>query len=108
MKKLLIGLIRGYQRFISPLFPPRCRFYPTCSQYALEAVQIHGAAKGSWLGFKRVCRCHPWGGSGVDFVPQKPQPATVIYWQHLRYEYLPPSKAAAYSQATFKKAPFLP
>lgn len=70
--KTIIRFIRFYQRFISPLSPPRCRFYPTCSQYALEAVQLHGAGKGSWLGFKRICRCHPWGGSGVDFVPLPP------------------------------------
>lgn len=69
LKRLIIGFIRFYQRFISPLSPPRCRYYPTCSQYTLEAVQLHGAVKGGWLGIKRISRCHPWGGSGVDFVP---------------------------------------
>lgn len=69
MKFILISLIRFYQRFISPLTPPACRFTPTCSQYTLEAIQKYGALKGSWLGIKRICRCHPWGGSGYDPVP---------------------------------------
>lgn len=62
-------LIRFYQRCISPLTPPSCRFTPTCSQYALEALRKHGLIKGSWLAFKRIIRCHPWGGSGYDPVP---------------------------------------
>ena len=62
-------LIRFYQRCISPLTPPSCRFTPTCSQYALEALRKHGLIKGSWLAFKRIIRCHPWGGSGFDPVP---------------------------------------
>ncbi len=62
-------LVRGYQRFVSPLFPPSCRFQPTCSQYALEAIKLHGGLKGSWLALKRIGRCHPWGGSGFDPVP---------------------------------------
>ena len=66
MKFILISLIRFYQRFISPLTPPACRFTPTCSQYTLEAIQKYGALKGTWLGIKRICRCHPWGGSGYD------------------------------------------
>ncbi len=69
MKFILITLIRFYQRFISPLTPPACRFTPTCSQYTLEAIQKYGALKGTWLGIKRICRCHPWGGSGYDPVP---------------------------------------
>jgi hypothetical protein len=69
MKLILISLIRFYQRFISPLTPPSCRFTPTCSQYTLEAIQKYGALKGTWLGIKRICRCHPWGGSGYDPVP---------------------------------------
>ncbi|MBQ9271977.1 MAG: membrane protein insertion efficiency factor YidD [Alphaproteobacteria bacterium] len=71
MKKLPIALIRLYQIFISPLFPGVCRFQPTCSQYMIEAIKIHGIIKGIWLGFKRICRCHPWGGSGYDAVPPK-------------------------------------
>ena len=69
MKFILISLIRFYQRFISPLTPPACRFTPTCSQYTLEAIQKYGALKGTWLGIKRIYRCHPWGGSGYDPVP---------------------------------------
>ncbi len=66
---LLILPIRFYQRFISPLTPPSCRFTPTCSQYAVEALRKHGPIKGLWLAVKRVLRCHPWGGSGYDPVP---------------------------------------
>ena len=60
MKKLLLALIRFYQRAISPWFPARCRFNPTCSAYAKEAIQKYGAGKGSWLAVKRLCRCHPF------------------------------------------------
>lgn len=66
---LLIGLIRFYQYAISPLTPPSCRFVPTCSQYGIEAIRKYGALKGGWLTLKRICRCHPWGGSGFDPVP---------------------------------------
>ncbi|MGN0092657.1 MAG: membrane protein insertion efficiency factor YidD [Alistipes sp.] len=65
----LIALVRFYQICISPLTPPACRFTPTCSQYALEALRRYGALKGSWLAIKRIARCHPWGGSGYDPVP---------------------------------------
>ena len=60
MKKLLLALIRFYQRAISPWFPARCRFRPTCSAYAMEAIQKHGVRKGGWLAVKRFCRCHPF------------------------------------------------
>ncbi|ATD64384.1 membrane protein insertion efficiency factor YidD [Neisseria weixii] len=69
LAKMMLLLIRFYQYAISPLIPPRCRFTPTCSQYAVEAVQKHGALKGGWLAFKRIARCHPFGGSGRDPVP---------------------------------------
>lgn len=73
MKKILTQLlilpIRFYQGAISPMLPPACRYTPTCSQYAIEALRKHGPAKGSWLAIKRICRCHPWGGSGYDPVP---------------------------------------
>lgn len=69
LKRLLIFPIRFYQRSISPLFPPACRFTPTCSQYAIEAIEKHGPVKGLWLAIKRISRCHPWGGSGYDPVP---------------------------------------
>ena len=65
----LIGLVRFYQLCISPLTPPSCRFTPTCSQYALEALRKHGPLKGLWLAVRRLSRCHPWGGSGYDPVP---------------------------------------
>jgi putative membrane protein insertion efficiency factor len=71
MKKVLQGLVLFYRKFISPLKPPTCRFYPTCSQYALDALEQHGPAKGSWLAVKRVCKCHPFHPGGVDHVPPK-------------------------------------
>ncbi len=70
MKTLFIGFIRFYQRYISILTPPVCRFQPTCSNYTLEALQVHGAMKGSWLGFWRILRCHPFHPGGYDPVPQ--------------------------------------
>ena len=61
--------VRAYQWVISPILPVSCRYLPTCSQYAVEAVETHGVLKGGWLALKRLCRCHPWGGSGFDPVP---------------------------------------
>lgn len=69
MRQALILPIRGYQRLISPLLPPRCRFIPSCSSYAIEALERHGAARGSWLAAKRICRCHPLNAGGYDPVP---------------------------------------
>lgn len=72
-KALLIApfllLIKIYQLLISPLLPPACRYTPTCSQYAVEALRKHGLFKGGWLAARRILRCHPWGGSGYDPVP---------------------------------------
>ena len=68
-KKILLFLIRCYRRFISPLFPPCCRFYPTCSTYAMQAIEKYGAAKGGWLALKRIIRCHPFNDGGYDPVP---------------------------------------
>lgn len=62
-------LVRGYQRFISPALPPACRFTPSCSQYAVEALERHGALRGSWLAIARIARCHPWHPGGHDPVP---------------------------------------
>ena len=73
MKKLLIYLIRGYQ-VIPFIGHDMCRFTPTCSEYMIEAIKIHGVVKGLWLGTKRLLRCHPWGGSGYDPVPRKENP----------------------------------
>ena len=68
-KSILLFLIRCYRLFISPLFPPCCRFYPTCSTYAMQAIEKYGAAKGGWLAFKRIMRCHPFHDGGYDPVP---------------------------------------
>lgn len=69
MKYFLILLIKGYRAFISPLFPPSCRFQPTCSAYALEAIALHGTIKGSYLAIKRILKCHPFHPGGYDPVP---------------------------------------
>ncbi len=69
MKKLMLKLIRIYQKYISPLSPPSCRYIPSCSTYAIEAIETHGARKGGYLAFRRILRCNPWGGCGFDPVP---------------------------------------
>ena len=69
MKEILLALVRFYRREISPMFPPRCRYIPTCSQYALEAIEKYGALKGSYLALRRILRCHPFHKGGYDPVP---------------------------------------
>ena len=69
MKYVLIGLLKAYRAVISPLYGNVCKFYPSCSAYALESVRVHGAAKGSWLAARRLVRCHPWSLGGYDPVP---------------------------------------
>ena len=69
MRHVLKILIRAYQLALSPLLGPRCPFYPSCSHYALEAIESHGALHGSWLSAKRICRCHPFNPGGFDPVP---------------------------------------
>jgi putative membrane protein insertion efficiency factor len=69
MKTVALWIIRVYRRFISPLFPPTCRFSPSCSQYAYEAIERYGFIRGGWLGFKRILRCHPFNPGGYDPVP---------------------------------------
>lgn len=69
MKWLLMGLVRFYRYAISPLMGPSCRFHPTCSAYALEAIERHGATRGSMLALRRIGRCHPWSDGGYDPVP---------------------------------------
>lgn len=74
LKQLFIFPIRIYQWMISPLLGSNCRHTPTCSHYAVEAIQEWGPVKGIWLGMKRIARCHPWGTSGYDPVPRRPRP----------------------------------
>ncbi|MBC3869471.1 membrane protein insertion efficiency factor YidD [Undibacterium oligocarboniphilum] len=69
MKTLLLLLLRFYKYAISPMLGQNCRFYPNCSEYAAEAIRLHGAARGSYLAGRRVCKCHPWHPGGVDHVP---------------------------------------
>lgn len=69
--RVLSGLIRGYQLVLSPLIGPRCRHLPSCSEYAIEALETHGALRGGWLAARRILRCHPWGTSGYDPVPKR-------------------------------------
>ena len=69
MKRLVLGLIKLYQKTLSQWLPPSCRFYPSCSQYTYEAVQKYGVVRGGWLGLKRISRCHPFNPGGYDPVP---------------------------------------
>jgi putative membrane protein insertion efficiency factor len=70
MRRIMISLIKLYQTILSPFVGQHCRFYPSCSSYALEALEKHGAMRGLWLSIKRVSRCHPWHEGGVDPVPE--------------------------------------
>lgn len=70
MKRLLLAIIRAYQFLLSPWVGNQCRFYPTCSHYAVEAIERHGAVGGSWLALRRIGRCHPWHPGGMDPVPE--------------------------------------
>jgi conserved hypothetical protein YidD len=81
MKYLLMGLIRVYQWTISPLLGPVCRYYPSCSHYGYEAIQVHGAVKGTGLTAWRILRCNPWSAGGVDHVPPRKHP---VWHQRLR------------------------
>ena len=74
MRRLLILLIQGYRYLFSPWLGNHCRFYPSCSHYAQEAVETHGALRGGWLTLRRLGRCHPWHAGGVDPVPPKEAP----------------------------------
>ncbi|HET8837480.1 MAG TPA: membrane protein insertion efficiency factor YidD [Flavobacteriaceae bacterium] len=75
LTSIFIFPIKIYQKFISPLFPGSCRFHPTCSQYSIDALREHGIFKGTFLAVRRIARCHPWGGSGYDPVPNKTKSA---------------------------------
>lgn len=70
-KSILIGFVKAYKKGISPFLPNACRFQPTCSEYMIEAIEKHGIVYGLYLGIKRLLRCHPWGKSGFDPVPEK-------------------------------------
>lgn len=72
MKYVLIGFIKLWRKIVSPSYGDVCKFYPTCSAYALEAVELHGAFRGGWLALKRIFRCHPWSSGGVNPVPGSP------------------------------------
>ncbi len=74
MKSLLLLILRGYKFAISPMLGQNCRFYPSCSEYAAEAIREHGAAKGTLMAGKRLCKCHPWHPGGIDLVPSKKNP----------------------------------
>ncbi|GGY92992.1 membrane protein insertion efficiency factor YidD [Pseudoduganella plicata] len=82
MKTLLSWLLRAYQVTLSPLLGPRCRFYPSCSNYAIEALRVHGAGRGSWLAARRICRCHPWHPGGFDPVPPRQSSTTACGCNH--------------------------
>lgn len=68
-KRIALGMVGFYRKYISPMFPPSCRYVPTCSEYAMIALQRYGFIKGSWMAIKRICRCHPWHPGGYDPVP---------------------------------------
>ena len=80
MKWLLVGFVKAWRKLISPLYGPCCKYYPTCSEYALEALQIHGAIKGSALAAWRILRCNPWSRGGVDPVPGSALEAKTAQW----------------------------
>ena len=82
MNRLLILLLRGYQLLLSPMLGQRCRFYPSCSHYAIEAIQTHGAARGSWLTVRRLGKCHPWHAGGLDPVPPKSATGAACHCHH--------------------------
>jgi putative membrane protein insertion efficiency factor len=74
MKRVLLAFIAGYRLLLSPFLGPNCRFYPTCSAYASEAIETHGALRGTWLALRRILKCHPWHPGGLDPVPPRQRP----------------------------------
>ena len=77
---VIVSLLRAYQRWVSPLFMPHCRYYPSCSSYAVTAVTRYGAGRGGWLAIRRLSRCHPWHAGGVDPVPDHAEPERSQRW----------------------------
>ena len=82
MQKILIALLRGYRYLLSPWLGNRCRFHPSCSHYAIESLENHGALRGLWLSLRRVMRCHPWHRGGYDPVPPATRTSTVSAPKH--------------------------
>jgi putative membrane protein insertion efficiency factor len=82
MKTLLLLLLRAYKLGVSPFLGQNCRFYPSCSDYAAEAISVHGSLKGSWLATKRLCKCHPWHAGGCDPVPAAPSSSSSSVAKH--------------------------
>jgi len=97
----VLAVIRGYQKYLSPLKPPMCRYLPTCSSYAREAITRYGTVRGGWLATKRICRCHPWGGHGYDPVPESDTRSS-----HAPGNIAPGSHAPGNIAPTEKTAPF--
>jgi hypothetical protein len=93
MKYLLIGLLKAYRLIISPLYGNVCRYYPSCSAYALRAVEVHGAVRGTWLAGRRLLRCHPWSAGGYDPVPGTPEFAEEMRDQALRAGRIGPAES---------------
>lgn len=91
MKQILIAILRAYRLLVSPLYGQTCRYYPSCSAYALNAVEVHGAVRGPWLAVRRVVRCHPWTPGGVDLVP----PPEGYRWWGRDVAYTDPDSAPA-------------
>lgn len=87
LKKLFLSIIRIYQRFISPMTPPTCRFYPTCSEYTKEAIEVYGAFKGGYMGVKRILKCHPFHEGGFDPVPLKKTNIHIIIHKQIMHLY---------------------
>jgi putative membrane protein insertion efficiency factor len=86
MRTVIQWLIRAYQRLLSPLLGPRCRFHPSCSQYAFEALEVHGVVRGGWLAVRRIARCHPLNAGGLDPVPPAKGPtATCTKASHVHH-----------------------
>ena len=105
IRRALLRLIAFYSRAISPALPPRCRFYPTCSAYAAEAIERHGAARGTWLALRRLVKCAPWHPGGVDLVPGTgPRPGTAAVSHSSSTAAPPASPAGAASPATPHRA----
>jgi putative membrane protein insertion efficiency factor len=100
-RQLLLGLVKGYRLLLSPSLGSSCRFEPTCSLYALQALQRHGALGGSYLTLKRLGRCHPWCEGGMDAVPEAP----VALFSHLLRQQTPETFAAPVSPSSEKKYP---